>query len=366
VVIAGGGAITAKCSRELTDFAERLSIPVATTLSGKGIVAETHPWSIGVCGSFGTPLANRLLEQTDCVVFVGTKAGQGATFDWKLPPSEVTSIHIDVDPDEIGRNYRASIGIHSDALTCLQALLDKATTTSSASSWDVDELASLREEWWERSAWSSKADSGDDIAPQAVFATLRKFAKADDILVADASLASGWGASRWQVNSAGRVFLAPRGMAGLGWGLPASIGAALAFRDQSERSRRILCVAGDGGWGYSVAELEVLARLGLNVKAIVLNNRSLAWTKHGADEFFGEGTVSQDFGEVDFAAVARGFGCRAERITTASELEDGFRDIFGTSDGEPAVVDVRTSSTETPVQKLVRDPSRQAPVRTGY
>lgn len=364
VIVAGGGAVTAGCSGQLAELAEGLRIPVASTVSGKGILPETHAWSIGVCGSFGTPIAREVLAQADCVLWIGTKAGQGATFDWKLPATNTPGIHIDIDPNELGRNYRNTIPMHGDARASIVSLRETIGPTPSASEWKASEIAELRSAWWDEDAWHVTGDKG--VSPQVLFAELRRHLRDDDLVVADASLASGWAASRWQGGTTGRIFLAPRGMAGLGWGLPAAIGAAFARRDQAIRSRRVVCLAGDGGWAYSLGELETVARFGLDVKAIVLNNRSLAWTKHGAAEHFGPKTVSQDFGDVDFATVARGLGCKASRVHESSEIADCLEELFAVAD-EPTVLDVLSSPSETPVLRPAALPSKTTePVSTGY
>lgn len=370
IVLAGGGALAAGAGEELTALIELLGAPLVTTLSGKGVVSETHRLSAGVCGSFGMPLANSLLRDADCVLLVGTKAGQGSTFDWREPTMDTVTIHIDIDPDEIGRNYYNSVPIVADAregVRALRGVVKRETPTA----WRLDRMRAEKQEWWERTAWESRpvASNGSttpETMPQDVMRLLRDLTREDDVLVADASLASGWAASRWQTVTSGRRFIAPRGVAGLGWGLPAAIGAALAIED-GRANGRVVCLAGDGGLGYSLGELETAARLRLPIIIVVLNNASLAWTKHGAADHFSGDTISQDFTDVDFAAVGRALGCEGHRVEHSHDLADALRSATRPDRPGPAVVDVRTSGAESPVLRAPRRGSAKPAVeQTGY
>src|SRR6201999_2625296 len=97
MVIAGGGVLHAGAESELVELVELLGCPVATSLTGKGAISETHPLCVGVAGRFGVPMANASLEEADCVVFIGTKTGQTTTLNWTLPYLDVPVVHIDVD-----------------------------------------------------------------------------------------------------------------------------------------------------------------------------------------------------------------------------------------------------------------------------
>src|SRR5262249_28942139 len=138
------------------------------------------------------------------------------------------------------------------------------------------------------------------IFPQRVMADLEPLTTADDVVVCDASYPTGWGMLYHPIRRAGRSVLAPRGSAGLGYGLPAAIGAAVASPD-----RRVLVLAGDGGWSYSLGEMASVTAYGLNVKAVIFNNSSLAWIDHWHRINFGADGAPFRLSEVDFAAVAR-------------------------------------------------------------
>ncbi|MFC5744659.1 thiamine pyrophosphate-binding protein [Actinomadura rugatobispora] len=349
LLLAGGGALGAGACDEVQRLAERLGAPVATTLNGKGVLSEHHPLAVGPAGSFGVPLVNDLLAEADCVVFVGTKAAQGATLNWTLPPPGTPIVHLDLDATEIGRNFPQSLGLECDAKLGARALAD-ALPERGRGGWDLERVRRLSEQWW-RGAEDDGLDEDGAVKPQAVMRALDAVMGQDDVLVTDASLSSGWGAAYWRTRRSGRTFLAPRGLAGLGWGLPAAIGSALALRDAGEDAR-VYCVAGDGGWAYSQSELETLARLRLPVVATVLNNSVLGWTRHSAAHRYPDTEpISQDFTDVDFAAAAVAMGTLAHRCTTPDQFtEAATKAAAGQADG-PVVLEVISSKTESPVIK---------------
>ena len=115
MIVAGGGTLHSGASAEIAELVDLLDCPIATTLTGKGIIAETHPMCVGVAGRFGVPMANSSLEDADLVIYIGCKTGQTTTLNWTLPYLDTPVIHIDVDPHEIGRNYRDTVPMVADA-----------------------------------------------------------------------------------------------------------------------------------------------------------------------------------------------------------------------------------------------------------
>ncbi|HLJ61129.1 MAG TPA: thiamine pyrophosphate-binding protein [bacterium] len=348
IIVAGGGALRAGAGPDLQALAETLRCPIATTVTGKGVIPETHPLSVGVTGSFGIPMANALLAESDCVVFVGTKVGQSATLSWTLPAPGTPVIHLDIDPEEIGRNYRDSIGIVADARLGARGLVDALRHAQVNSAWDRERIGAMRREWWEGPIVYKEAPKPGILKPQDVVRVVGALMSDRDVLVTDASLASGWGASRWQAKTSGRRFFAPRGLAGLGWGLPAAIGVAAAMRDL-ETHGRVVCLAGDGGWAYSMAEVEPAARMGLPIVSVVLNNSSLGWIKHVAASRFAQEMVSEGFLDVKFADAAGALGATAERVDALDRFEAAFRAAVRDETSRPWVIEARSCDVETPV-----------------
>ena len=357
-VLAGGGVLHSGAGTELTALAEALSAAVGTTLSGKGAIAEDHPLSVGVTGSMGTSAAAAALAEADVVLLAGTKAGSGPTFGWTLPAPGQAVVQLDLDPAELGRAFPVVAAVLADARPGLHGLLtalDQPADGPDRAAWR-SRIAELARSWrTERDA--ERASDAVPIAPQRVIAEIEALLGADDILICDASLASGWGGAYLEQRRAGRQVLCPRGQAGLGYALPAAIGVATA-----RPGGRTVVLAGDGAMGYAVGELATVAELGLPVTVIVLNNRSLGWIRWYRRIHFGRGWEDEDFSDVPFADVARAFGLAGMRVTEPGRLAATLRTAC--SAPGPALVDVVTEPWETPITAH-RDAVRDG-AATGY
>lgn len=348
VLLIGGGAHISGAGSQVADLAHRLKIPVVTSLSGKGVLADDDPLCFGVTGSMGSPTANEIVRRADLIFFVGCKGGQLATYGYDHPVPGTTIIHLDIDPEEIDRNFPGSIALVGDVRSGLTVLMEDLKTGDGAYQWDLEAESQRQHQWYHETTEPSR-ESRALLAPQMVMKTIDSFLTPDDVVVCDASLASGWAAVYLHLKSAGRHYLAPRGLAGLGWGAPAAIGAALA-----RPGRRILHFAGDGGFGYSVQELEVMARLNLPIVSIILNNDTLGWIKHIQKSRYQERFISCDFNHIDFETVARGFGVRSY---TAASLADISQIMSAeASPRGPALVDVGIDPWETPVLRNASGP----------
>jgi len=341
VLVIGGGAHISGAYQQVRRLAEHLGAPVITSISGKGIIEETHPLAFGVTGTFGNPVAAEIMQQADLVFFIGCKVGQLTTFSYRVPGRDIPVIHLDADPEEIGRNYIGSVPLLADARLGLEAVLSRLNGKKPDVGWDLEPVKEKHRLWHqEKTALSPQA--GQPLRPQTVMGAVNNVLTEEDLLVCDASYASGWAAGYLNLTTAGRRFIAPRGLAGLGWGAPAAIGAALA----GEKSKRVFNFAGDGGFGYSVQELEVMKRFELPVVTIVFNNDVLGWIKHVQKSFYKGQYISTDFSHVDFATVAKGFGARGYTVRTLDELNDCLKKENAPQG--PAVIDVITDQWESP------------------
>jgi acetolactate synthase-1/2/3 large subunit len=338
VMIAGGGALIAGAEVELRALAEALSMPVVTTFTGRGVLPDDHPLSLGLLGSIGATCARRAVEMADTVFMVGVKSAKNSTFDWTLPRRDQTVLHLDVDPAEIGKVFRTEVGLVGDARLGLEAVLGALNPSPLPSpSW----YAALKQEW-EAEGRAALASDGVPILPQRVMGELARRTGPDDLVVCDASYPTGWGMLYHPIRRAGRGILAPRGSAGLGYGLPAAIGAGIACP-----GRRILLLAGDGGFAYAVGELASVQLYQLPIVTILFNNRSLAWIDHWHRIYFqGDGAPFR-WNDVDHAAVARGFGCLGLRVERPEAIGPALDEALAA--GCPAVVEVIVSPEETPI-----------------
>ncbi|KAA2213490.1 acetolactate synthase catalytic subunit [Teichococcus oryzae] len=349
LVIAGGGVHSSGAAEALAALQEDAHLPVATTAMGKGSVAETHPLSLGVVGYFmGDGARGRalrpLVEQADVVLLVGNRANQNGTDSWKLYPRGARYIQIDIDSTEIGRNYEA-LRLAGDAkltLEALRAAMLEEGLSARAEARPATE-ARIREgvEDWHRFTRRIRTENREPIRPERVMQALEEIIDHDTIVAADASYSSIWVANYLTARRPGMRFLTPRGLAGLGWGLPLAIGARMAAP-----GRKVVCLAGDGGFAHSWAELETARRLKLDIPVIVLNNQILGYQKHAEDVLFGAHTEACDFAPVDHAAIARACGCHGIRVERAADLDDALREAW--AQDRPSLVDVITDPDARP------------------
>jgi len=342
VLVVGGGAHISGADQQVRGLTELLRAPIITSISGKGIIEENHPQAFGVAGVFGNPIANEIMQQADLVFFIGSKVGELTTLGYRVPQKTVPIIHLDTDSEEIGRNFIDSVPILADACLGLDAVIASLDGKRPAAEWDFEAFKKKQQQWYEEKT-SLTTETDQPLRPQAVMEAVNRVLTERDVVVCDASLSSGWASAYLKMTTAGRRFLAPRGLAGLGWGAPAAIGAALA----TNKKYRILTIAGDGGFSYSIQELEVMNRLNLPVVIIVLNNNALGWIKHAQKFGYQENYISTDFSQVDFATVARGFGARGYTVRSLEELKDCL--AKEKSPQGPAVIDVKVDQWESPV-----------------
>lgn len=323
LVIAGGGVHLSMGHEALAAMQETAHLPVATTVMGKGTVADTHPLSVGVVGYFmGTNSSTRymreLVTNADVILLVGNRTNQNGTDSYRLYPSSATYIHIDVDGAEIGRNYEA-MRLAGDARETLLALTDALkkrdlSMRKAARPLIEQRIRAAKAKYEEESAPVRQSES-TPIRPERIMAELEKVLQQDDIVVADASYSSIWVVNYLTARKPGQRFLTPRGLAGLGWGFPMALGAKVA-----KPKANVYCVVGDGGFGHVWSELETARRMGIKVTLIVLNNGILGYQKHAENVKFGAHTSAVDFVAVDHAGIARSVGCEGIRVEKASDI----------------------------------------------
>ncbi len=344
-IIAGGGVLTSQAMVELKDLAELLLIPVATTIMGKGAFLESHPLSLGPVGAYVSgPLghgkvANKIIQESDLVLLVGTRTDEMSTIGWRFPTQSSRIIHIDIDPTEIGRNYKTEIGIVSDAKLGLRALCDVISVQGKKQSQAKDsraaQIVKLRQEWQRANDESITRFSGSTIRSVDLYNVMKEFVDHNSIVASDASQCSAWAASHLQALSAGRCFLQPRGLGALGMALPLALGAKLAAPQ-----KKVFCFDGDGGFMVGqVQELETALRYGLDVVVFVLNNQTLAGNSLIEEVLWNSYDHEIHFTNVDFAKVAQGFGCWGKSVEKTSEIRDTIKEAL--SAGKPALIDVK-------------------------
>src|SRR6266566_1247102 len=220
MIVAGGGAVLSGAWDEITQVAETLHIPVATTINGKGSINEMHAWSAGVIGgNGGRPYANQLLAEADCIFYLGTKVNSLVTLNGTIPApgQSVKVLQIDVDPNELGNNLPATIAACGDLKESLAALLEIASSRNIAAperQWSVQALAQRSAVFWAEVA--ERAASNDiPIAPQRVIEALWHQTPGDVVIVADPGTMTPFTAAQFRTRRPGRSIVIPRAHGGL-------------------------------------------------------------------------------------------------------------------------------------------------------
>jgi acetolactate synthase-1/2/3 large subunit len=344
LVVAGGGVHLSGASAEVAALQAEAHLPVMTTVMGKGAVDETHPLSLGVAGyNLGRLSPARylrpLIERADVVLLIGTRTNQNGTDSWTLYPGGARYIHIDIDPAEVGRNYEA-LRLVGDAKLTLAALLDKLRGRRTPDPELQQAIADARTQHAQEIAPLMRSDASP-VHPVRMMADLQRVLTPETIVVADASYATLWVACYLKALRAGMRFITPRGLAGLGWGLPLALGASMARPDQP-----VLCVVGDGGFAHVWSELETARRMQVKIVLTVLNNGVLAYQKDAEDVKFGRHTSAVRFAPVDHAQIARACGCHGVRIERAADYLPALREALAAD--ETTVIDVLTDAEAYP------------------
>lgn len=341
VVIAGGGVHVSDAVEQLAALIETAHLPVATTNMGKGAVDENGPMSLGVAanitGRTGPAFHVRdLINDADVVLMIGSRTNENGTDGWTLTRPDATYIHVDVDPIEVGRTYDGLrlVGDARSALEDLTAALDtvdlsKRRAARPALERRIAESRRLRA----RELHDMPRRLREPISPQQLMGELDALLAPDDIVAADASLSTLWVTGFLTARKAGQRFITPRGIAGLGWGLPYAMGVKLA-----QPAARVFTLVGDGGFAHVWSELETAMRENIPVITIVLNNGELSYQRLGEQLTFGRTTTGIAFAPVDHAAVARSVGALGIRVEKAADIRGALDQAIAAN--VSAVVDV--------------------------
>ena len=353
VMLCGGGVHLSGAYTEVQALAELVGMPVATSINGKGSLSERHPLSLGVTGANGgRPFVHELVNDSDLILIVGSRVNYVTTNDWRTPPRQYRGaiVQIDIDGAEVGNNLRVEVGLVGDARLALQDLVAAMSESAAPRRVGSDKLTTGFSEAIRRhvEAWRAcdhaKAVSAEKPnRPQRVIQTIADLVPDTAVIVADPGTATPFVAAGYALAHAGRYTVIPRAHGGLGYAVPASLGASLAVPGST-----IICLTGDGSFGFSVGELETIARLGRKVVVIQFNNGTYGWIKalqhfHYDDRYFGV-----DFTQQDCAAIARAFGWLGIRVTEPHDVEDAVH--AGLRSATPAFIDIVSADEveETP------------------
>ena len=338
VIIAGGGVMASSAGPEITKLAEMLSIPVATSLNGKGTILENHPLSLGVVGSYSRWCANRVVAEADLVLFIGSHTGDQVTNGWKVPRPGTPVIQIDINPSELGRSYPNAVSLMGDGKVTAHKLIGSLHYKTGSSEW-VQWVQSIVKEWRDEVEPLRNSDAVP-IRPERICKELTEVLPPNAILVSDTGFAGIWTGTMVYLTHPGQSYLRCAGS--LGWGFPASLGAKCAAPD-----RPVISFIGDGGFWYHLSELETALRCGIKTVTVVNNNSCLRQCVEGIDRAYGDRPGKREemskFLDVNFAKIAQEIGCFGVRVERPEEISKALKQALESD--LPALVDVVTDVT---------------------
>ena len=313
LVIVGGGVISAGTSAEVTAFIEKYHLPVVHTLMGMGAVASTHPQMLGFAGMHGEKAANYAIGAADLVIAIGSRFADRQTGNLSKYTANRKFIHIDIDPAEIDKNIENSLGLAGDMRTILGLLMRQAPKSDLAA-------------WWEQiRTWQEEYDYDYHIGRLTVPWALNQVAQNTTgkayASATDVGQHQMWAALHLRVEKP-RTWLTSGGLGTMGYGLPAAMGAQIAWGDQ----RRVIHITGDGSIKMTGNEFYTIARLGLPVISIIANNRSLGMIRQLQKVLYEERYIACELDhEMDYVKYAESFGIKAIGVSTQEEFAEALR-----------------------------------------
>ena len=333
IIICGGAIKNAFAERELQKFVEKLNIVLATSVTGKGTLSDSHPNSLGVVGSNGGSIFTReTLNNSDLVIFLGCRAGSVTTEKWQYPNKKKKIIHIDVDPSVIDANYKSYISLIAE----IKSTLIEANKLVKAKDFKGDEIVKeVKKKKF--SKFNQLANSNDTpIKPERIVKELNDQLPKDTYVVVDPGTPCPYFAAYYNFNESGRYFITNRAHGALGYALPASIGVQIG-----RPKNRVISVMGDGSFGFAVGELETAVRLKLPIIFIVISNSVYGWIKAGQKTKFEKRYFSVDFNRTDHSKIAEAYGVKSWKISNNDDLKDKINEAINFKSG-PCLLDIIT------------------------
>ena len=318
ILVVGGGVRWSKAGDLIDEISKKLKIPVATSLNAKDVINSTNPLNVGVVGTYSRGSANKSVLAADLAIFVGTDLGGMVTNFWTIPKIGIKAIHIDIDPEVLGRNYPLEVGIMADAKIALTEMMKFAdeTKVERRISW-VEEVQGYCRDWYDEFRPLLQSDS-IPIRPERVCHDLSLNLPDNSFVVVDTGHGGMWMGGMFDLKSSGQSYIRSAGH--LGWAFPASLGVKCAVPD-----RPVICFTGDAGFWYHIAEVETAVRWGINAVIVVNNNGAGNQSKRGFDRVYG-GTQTDKaremwtFNNVNFAQIAKHMGAESIRVENPKDF----------------------------------------------
>lgn len=322
VMLIGGGVINANTEYEAMALAEKLQIPVVSSLMGLGACSAYRKLFLGMTGMHGHEKSNNAVKEADLILAFGSRFNDRLTDDRNSYGARKTIVHMDIDPAELDKNIYSEIGITGDMKTSLQQLAE-ACHPQDLSAW-----------WQLIDSWpANDADFGDEMAPKFLRAINPIIKDKDFIITTDVGQQQMWAAQHLKIQYA-RQWITSGGLGTMGFGLPAAMGAQFA-RPKS----RVISISGDGGFKMTGSELFTIASYNLPVTAIVFNNSGLGMIRQLQTVFFEKRYMACELpGFVDFVKYGEAFGVEGTRVSTPEDLATALKEAL--TQDKPRIIEV--------------------------
>ena len=339
ILFVGGGAIAAECSKQLIQFAQRLNLPVTSSLMGLGAYPSTDKQFLGMLGMHGTFEANTAMHESDLILGIGVRFDDRTTNNLEKYCPNAKVIHIDIDPTSISKNVPAAIPIVGNAKNVLEEFLSLLNEEGLKSQTDL-------ESWWQEiNQWKAKKCLEFDrtsgvIKPQQVMEAVYRLTKGEAYVASDVGQHQMFAALHYPFDEP-RHWINSGGAGTMGFGLPTALGVKLAHPEGT-----VVCVTGDGSIQMNIQELSTATQYGIPVVIICLNNHFLGMVKQWQDLIY-SGRHSQTYMNSlpDFVKLAESYGHVGIKIATPDELESKLKEAFSIKN-KLVFVDINVDESE--------------------
>jgi acetolactate synthase I/II/III large subunit len=351
LIYAGGGIMLADASKELKELAEHFDIPVAYTLMGKGAISDDHPLALGMTGFWGTKFVNDMCLHADLILALGTRFSEADCSSWEpeytfnIPKTKL--IHIDIDPNEIGRNYPTEIGIVADlkqALSVINRVAKELVPNGKENKELKQKISQYKQEFRKQNEEHIRNDCYP-MRPERILQEVREVLPRNAFITTDVGWNKNGVGQQFPVYEAGTIFT-PGGYCTMGFGAPAALGVKIAHPDKV-----VVSLVGDGGFGQNPALLATAVEENIPVVWVIMNNHAFG-TIAGLEKAHFDttyGTVFRKDGKPyspDYAAIAKAYGVEGVKVQAAAEFKPALQRAIEAN--KPFVIDVEMINVPTP------------------
>lgn len=343
LIICGQGALSSGAEQAIQQLAHVLNIAVGTTTTGKGVIAETDPFAIGVVGARGgTEFTNGFVQSADTIFYIGSNTDSTGTDAWKLPKrvNSKTILHLDVAAEQLGNIYQTSVAMCGDAKASVEYMLKLISENGLRRDNDFGDFSKMRDEALKKLLEFPIPDANQGIFPPRFMKVLNEMLPANAVITTEAGMGSIFATPLYQVKQSGRRYISNYSLGALGYAIPAALGAAYADRDAP-----MVALTGDGSFGFNCGELETVARTNKNITIVLYRNDTFGWIKGEAVLVNDSKPFYTDFNKsADYLMVAQAFGLQCQRLERHADIESVLEKALG--HGGPSFIEMPVVSQD--------------------